>query len=84
MKVVSREDVRRTVADFVKKRKNTAEITVFTVLQTEGVWTVQGTCPIDMEGHPWTERFEVTLDQKLKIVSTDFSLVRALASSPRT
>jgi hypothetical protein len=36
---------------------------------------VRGTCPIDLEGHPWAEKFEVIVDQKGKIKSTDFALL---------
>ena len=45
------------------------------IQQKDGVWVIQGTCPIDLEGHPWTERFEVIVDRKGKVTSTYFSLL---------
>jgi len=34
-----------------------------------------GTCPIDLEGHPWAERFAVVVDLKGKIKTTDHALL---------
>jgi hypothetical protein len=39
------------------------------------MWIVRGTCPIDLEGHPWAEKFEVIIDQKGKVISLDISLL---------
>ena len=38
-------------------------------------WIVRGTCPIDMEGHQWAEKFEITIDAKGKIKSANYSLL---------
>jgi hypothetical protein len=36
---------------------------------------VRGTCPIDLEGHPWAERFAVVVDLKGRIKTTDYALL---------
>jgi len=74
-KEISTETVQQIAVEFLKKRKNTEKIDISTVEQKDGVWIVRGTCPIDLEGHPWAERFEVIIDQKGKIRSTDFALL---------
>jgi len=74
-KEISTETAQQIAVEFLKKRKNTEKIDVSTVEQKDGVWIVRGTCPIDLEGHPWAERFEVIIDQKGKIRSTDFALL---------
>ncbi len=75
MKVVSKEDVQQIVVDFVREKKNAERIFVSSVEQKDGVWIIYGTCPINLEGHPWTERFEVVIDLKGKVKSTEFSLL---------
>ena len=75
MKAVSEEDAKQIAVDFLRKQKNTENVDVSLVEQKDGVWIVHGICPIDLEGHPWTEKFEVTIDQKGKIKSTGFSLL---------
>jgi len=75
MTAVSEEDAQQIAVDFVRKRKNPASIDISYVQQKDGVWVIQGTCPIDLEGHPWTERFEVIVDRKGKVTSTYFSLL---------
>jgi hypothetical protein len=72
---VSEEDAQQIAVDFVKKEKKQEGIAVSYVEQEGSVWIVQGTCPIDLEGHPWTEKFKVVVDQKGKITSTYFSLL---------
>ncbi|MBS7608892.1 MAG: hypothetical protein QXL77_07790 [Candidatus Bathyarchaeia archaeon] len=75
MKVLMQEDAQKIAVEFLKKRKKTEKIDVSSVEQREGCWVVRGTCPIDLEGHPWAERFEVVIDSKGRIKSTDFSLL---------
>jgi hypothetical protein len=75
MQAVSEEGAKQIVVDFLRKRKNTEKVNVSSVEQKDGVWIIHGMCPIDLEGHPWTERFEVIVDRKGKIKSTDFSLL---------
>jgi hypothetical protein len=50
-------------------------VEISTVEQKGDCWVVRGTCPIDLEGHPWAEKFEIVVDQKGKIKSTDFVLL---------
>lgn len=75
MKVLMEKDAMEIAVEFLKKRKNTERIEVSTVEQKDGCWVVRGTCPIDLEGHPWAEKFEVVIDVKGRIKSTDFSLL---------
>ena len=75
MNSVSKELAHQIALDFLKKRKSTEKIDVSTVEQENEVWIIRGTCPIDLEGNPWAEKFEVIVDQKGKIKSTDFSLL---------
>lgn len=72
---MSDEVAQQIVVDFLRKRKNTDRIDISTVEQRDGMWVIKGTCPIDLEGHPWAEKFEVVVDQKGKIRSTDFALL---------
>jgi len=75
MQKVSTDAAQQIAVDYLKKRKNTEKIDVSTVEQKNGVWVIRGVCPIDLEGHPWAEKFEVVVDEKGKIRSTDFSLL---------
>lgn len=75
MKAVSEEAAQQIAVDFLRKKKDKEKIDVVSIEQKDAVWIVHGTCPIDLEGHPWTERFEVVIDQKGRIKSTDFSLL---------
>ncbi|MEM3627962.1 MAG: hypothetical protein QXJ11_06735 [Candidatus Bathyarchaeia archaeon] len=72
---ISTEAARQIVVDFVKQRKKAERVEISTVEQKGSCWVVRGTCPIDLEGHPWAERFEIVVDQKGKIKSTDFALL---------
>ena len=75
MQKVSTDAAQQIAVDYLKKRKNTGKIDISTVEQKNGVWVIRGVCPIDLEGHPWAEKFEVVIDEKGKIRSTDFSLL---------
>ena len=75
MQNISTEAVQQIAVDYLKKRKSTEKIDISTVEQKNGVWVIRGTCPIDLEGHPWAEKFEVVVDEKGKIRSTDFALL---------
>ena len=75
MQKVSTDAAQQIAVDYVKKRKNTEKIDISTVEQKNGVWVIRGVCPIDLEGHPWAEKFEVVVDEKGKIRFTDFSLL---------
>jgi hypothetical protein len=69
MKELSKESAQEIAVDFVKKKKSTPKVDVSTIEQDDEDWVVRGTCPIDLEGHPWAERFEVVIDQKGKVKS---------------
>lgn len=69
------ENAREIAIDFVKKRKNIVNVNLITTERKDGFWIVKGTCPIDLSGHPWRERFEVKVDQKGKIRDSNFWLM---------
>ncbi len=69
------EEAQRIAVDFIKKRKNPPVVEVSSIERKDGLWIVRGTCPIDLEGHPWREMFTIKLDRKGRIKSTDFSLL---------
>jgi len=75
MQAVSEQDAKQIAVDFLRKKKNTEKVNVSSVEQKDGVWIIYGMCPIDLEGHPWTEKFEVIVNRKGKIKSTYFSLL---------
>ncbi|MEM3463921.1 MAG: hypothetical protein QXL91_03565 [Candidatus Bathyarchaeia archaeon] len=75
MKVLMEKDAQQIAIEYLKKRKNTERIGISSIEQRNGYWVIKGTCPIDLEGHPWAEKFEVVIDAKGKIKSTDFSLL---------
>ncbi len=72
---VSKNDAQQIAIDFIKKKKNTDRVEVSTVEQKNEDWVFKGTCPIDLEGHPWAEKFEVAVDCKGKVKFTDFALL---------
>lgn len=73
--MVELEDVQCIAVNFVKEKKNVTEVTVFITEQKDGVWIVKGACPIDLCGHPWRENFEIKIDQKGKIRTSNFKLL---------
>lgn len=75
MKAILEKDAQEIAFEFLKRRKNTERIDISSIEQRDGYWVIRGTCPIDLEGHPWAEKFEVVVDTKGKIKSTDFSLL---------
>ncbi len=75
MKAILEKDAQEIAVEFLKRRKNTERIDISSIEQRDGYWVIRGTCPIDLEGHPWAEKFEVVVDIKGKIKSTDFSLL---------
>jgi hypothetical protein len=72
---ISKEAAEQIAVELLKRRKCSERIDVSTVEQKNETWIVRGTCPIDMEGHPWAEKFEVTVDTKGRIKSADFALL---------
>jgi len=75
MPKMSKEAASEIVIDFLKKQKNSDKIDVAMVEEQSDGWMVRGTCPIDLEGHQWAERFAVVVDLKGKIKTTDFALL---------
>jgi hypothetical protein len=75
MPQMSKEAASEIVIDFLKKKKNSDRIDVAMVEKQDDGWMVRGTCPIDLEGHQWAERFAVVVDLKGKIKTTDFALL---------
>jgi hypothetical protein len=75
MPQVSKEAASEIVVDFLKKQKNTDRIDVAVIEEQSDGWLVRGTCPIDLEGHPWAEKFAIVVDLKGKIKTTDFALL---------
>lgn len=75
MKEISTDAARQIAVDFLKRRKNTEKVDVSTVEEKNDNWVIRGTCPIDLEGHPWAEKFELVVDQKGKVKSLDLSLL---------
>lgn len=72
---ISKDSAQQIAVEFLKKRKSSERIEVAAVEQKRDDWVVRGTCPIDLEGHPWAEKFEVVIDLKGKVKSTDFALL---------
>jgi hypothetical protein len=75
MKEVSREFAQEIVVELIKRKKSTERIDISTVEQKAEDWIIRGTCPIDLEGHPWAEKFEVVVDPKGKVKSSYFTLL---------
>ena len=74
-KGITVESAQQIAVEFLMKRKSTDRVEVSTVEQNKDIWVIRGTCPIDLEGHPWAERFEVVVDTKGRIKSTNFALL---------
>jgi hypothetical protein len=72
---ITKETAQQIAVEFLKRRKCTERVDVSTVEENDESWVVRGTCPIDMEGHPWAEKFEVTVDARGRVKSTDFALL---------
>jgi hypothetical protein len=74
-KDISRENAQQIAVEYVRRRKNTEKIDVAAIEENSGSWVIRGTCPIDMEGHPWAEKFEVIIDSRGKIRDTNSALL---------
>ncbi len=66
---MSKELASQIAVDYLKKKKNTEKIDVAAVEQQDEGFIVRGTCPIDLKGHQWAEKFEVIIDLKGKVKS---------------
>ena len=69
------DDIHDIVVDFVRGVKKVSEVNIVMTELKDGFWVVRGTCPIDLDGHPWRESFEVIVDLKGKIKTSNFRLV---------
>ena len=63
MPQMSKESASKIVVEFLKIQKNTDKIDVAVVEEQNDGWMVRGTCPINLEGHPWAEKFVVVVNQ---------------------
>ena len=74
-KSVTVEYAQQIAVEFLKTRKSIERVDVSTAEQNEDIWVIRGTYPIDLEGHPWAEKFEVIVDTKGKVRSSYFALL---------
>src|SRR4030042_2514784 len=65
-KSITVDSARQIAVEFLKKRKNIERVEIAAVEQNKDIWVIRGTCPIDLEGHPWAEKFEVIVDTRGK------------------
>ena len=75
MPQMSKESASQIAVEFLKKQKSTDRIDVAVIEEQDDGWMVRGTCPIDLEGHPWVEKFAVVVDWKGKIKESDCGLL---------
>jgi hypothetical protein len=75
MPPLSKENASQLAVEFVKKEKNTERIDIAVVEEQSDGWMVRGTCPIDLEGHSWIEKFAVIVNWKGKIKDINYGLL---------
>jgi hypothetical protein len=75
MPQMSKESASQIAVEFLKKQKNTDRIDVAVIDEQDDGWMVRGICPIDLEGHPWAEKFAVLVDWKGKIKDINYGLL---------
>jgi hypothetical protein len=75
MPQMSKESASQIAVEFLRKQKNTDKIEVAMIEEQSDGWMVRGTCPIDLEGHPWAEKFAVVVDWKGKIKDSHYALL---------
>ena len=75
MPQMSKETASQIAVEFLKQQKSTDKIDVAVIEEQSDGWMVRGTCPIDLEGHPWVEKFAVVVDWKGKIKDTNYGLL---------
>lgn len=75
MPQMSKEFASQIAIEFVKQQKNTDRIDVAVIEEQNDGWMVRGTCPIDLEGHPWVEKFAVVVDWRGKIKIANYGLL---------
>jgi hypothetical protein len=72
---INKGDVQQIAVEYLKATKYVEKVEVSVVEQDKETWIVRGTCPIDLAGHPWAEKFELTIDNKGKVKSTEYALL---------
>jgi hypothetical protein len=72
---LSKESANQIAVEFIKQKKNPDRIDVAVIEEQSDGWMVRGTCPIDLEGHPWVEKFSVVVDWKGKIKKSNYGLL---------
>ena len=75
MPQTSKESASQIAIEYVKQQKNTDRVDVAVIDEQDDGWIVRGTCPIDLEGHPWVEKFAVVVDWKGKIKDAHYGLL---------
>jgi len=75
MPQISKEVASQIAVEFLKLQKNTDRIDVAIIEEQSDGWMVRGTCPINIEGHPWVEKFTVVVDWKGKIKESNYGLL---------
>jgi len=75
MPQMSKESASQIAIEYVKQQKNTDRIDVAVIDEQDDGWMIRGTCPIDLEGHPWVEKFAVVVDWKGKIKDVNYGLL---------
>lgn len=75
MQKVSKETATQIAVKHIKRQKRPEKIDIAAVEEKDDCWVIRGTCPIDMAGHPWAERFEVAIDPKGQVKSAEFALL---------
>jgi hypothetical protein len=75
MPQLSKESASQIAVEFLKQQKNTDKIDVAVIEEQNDGWMVRGTCPINLEGHPWAEKFAVVVDWKGKIKESNCGLL---------
>ena len=69
------ENAQQIAVEYLKRRKSLERVEISTVDQNNDIWVIRGTCPIDLQGHPWAEKFEVIVDTKGRVRYPYFSLL---------
>lgn len=75
MPQISKKTASQIAVAHLKRQKCTDKIDVAAVEAQGDDWIVRGTCPIDLQGHQWAEKFEVVVDPKGKIEATNYALL---------
>jgi hypothetical protein len=75
MPQITQETASQIALEYVKSQKNTEKVDVAMVEGAGGGWLIRGTCPIDLEGHQWVEKFEIGIDANGKVKSANFALL---------